>query len=93
MSSEIDSTKVRILSGLVFGVILAIITIVMNVSSYTLLTIYFLNFIPSAVIYKLLIPRAPTKEILTKGLITFYALQFIVWVVIYDIYMTVHTYR
>jgi len=89
LSLKLDSTKVRMLSGLILGVLLAIMSIALNMSPYTLLLIYFLNFIPAGIIYKVLIPKASTKEMFTKGLITFYAFQFIVWVITYDIFMTV----
>jgi len=89
LSLKLDSIKVRMLSGLILGVLLAIMSIVLNTTPYMLLVIYFLNFIPAGIIYKVLIPEASTKEMFTKGLIMFYAFQFIVWVVIYDIFMSV----
>jgi len=88
--------RLKVIAGIVFGVLLAILSIfnkgtVLGVDfNYILLIIYFLSLIPTFIVCLLMFKYTYSiKELFTKGTLTFYCIEFLTWVVIFDVYKTV----
>ena len=99
MLSMDSVVKFKVVAAIVFGVVLALLSIflnpehiiIMNLSTtYLLLIVYFISLIPTVLACLVLYGYKYTiKELFTKGTLAFYCLEFLIWVIIFDVYKTV----
>jgi len=88
---QLSPNMIKGISGILLGLLLTILSVLFR-SAYIILPVFFLNLIPSAGLYKVFKRDAKTREAFLKGILTFYSLQFISWIISYDIYVRIFGY-